>query len=488
MPYLSLAIWIPIAAGLAVLVYGRDRDAGLARWIALVGALAGLLVTLPLWVHFNPHTSDMQFVESAEWIPRFDVRYLLGVDGISMLFVLLNSFVTLLVVWAGWEVIEDRVAQYMAAFLIMSGLINGSFVALDGVLFYVFFEALLIPMYLIIGVWGGPNRVYAAVKFFLYTLVGSLLMLVALIYLYRHRESSRCRTGTGFRCRSGPDRAVRRVLPRLFGQGADVAGPHLVARCPRRGAHRRLGRAGGDHAQARRLRLRPLHPPHPARRLALPLRLHRHAVAGGGGLHRLRRAGPDRHEEAHRLLVDLAHGVRHAGLLPVSPLGVEGALAQMISHGFVSAAMFLCVGVLYDRMHSRQIADYGGVVHTMPKFAAFMVFFAMANAGLPATSGFVGEFLVILGAVKANPWLGFAAALTLILGAAYTLWMVKRVVFGAVANPHVAALADVSRREFWLLAVVAVAVLAMGIWPKPFVDVMHVSVIDLLAHVAKSKL
>ena len=292
MPYLSLAIWVPIVAGVAVLAVRRDEDAGLARWIALTGAALGLLVTLPLWLHFAPGTSDMQFVEHSEWIVRFDIFYFLGVDGISMLFVILNSLMTLLVVWAGWEVIESRVAQYMAAFLIMSGLINGAFCALDGILFYVFFEAMLIPMYLIIGVWGGPNRVYAAIKFFLYTLLGSLLMLVALIYLYDVSDTFSILDWYHVPLSlnvAAP--AVRRLLPGVRGQGADVAGAHVAARRPRRGADRRLGGARRDHAQDRRVRLRPLRPADPARRLALPLAVRHRAVADRRRLHRLRRAG-----------------------------------------------------------------------------------------------------------------------------------------------------------------------------------------------------
>ncbi|MBK9704029.1 MAG: NADH-quinone oxidoreductase subunit M [Betaproteobacteria bacterium] len=489
MPYLSLAIWIPIAAGLAVLVYGRDRDAGLARWIALVGALAGLLVTLPLWVHFNPHTSDMQFVESAEWIPRFDVRYLLGVDGISMLFVLLNSFVTLLVVWAGWEVIEDRVAQYMAAFLIMSGLINGSFVALDGVLFYVFFEALLIPMYLIIGVWGGPNRVYAAVKFFLYTLVGSLLMLVALIYLYRVSESFSILDWYLVPL----SLKTQLLLFVAFFLAFAVKVPMWPVHTWLPDAHVEAPTGGSVVLAAITLKIGaygfvrfilPILPDASRYLSGFIVTLSLVAVVYIGFVALVQ-------GDMKKLIAysSISHmGFVTLGFFLFSQLGAEGALVQMISHGFVSAAMFLCVGVLYDRVHSRMIGDYGGVANTMPWFAAFMVLFAMANAGLPATSGFVGEFLVILAAVKVNFWLGFLAATTLILGAAYTLWMVKRVIFGAVANAQVRALADLDRREFWLLAVLAVLVIGMGVYPKPFVDVMHTSVADLLAHVARSKL
>ncbi len=488
-PYLSLSIWVPILAGLAVLVLHRDSDAQRARWVALAGALAGFLVTLPLFTHFDTTTSALQFVERGEWIPRFDVWYFLGVDGISVLFVILNSFMTLLVVWAGWEVIQSRVAQYMAAFLIMSGLINGAFAAMDGVLFYVFFEAMLIPMYLIIGIWGGPRRVYAAIKFFLYTLLGSLLMLVALVYLYNVTESFALQDWY----RVPLSLPVQIALFAAFFLAFSVKVPMWPVHTWLPDAHVEAPTGGSVILAAITLKIGA----YGFIRFILPILPDASRYLSGFvivlSLVAVIYIGFVALVQADMKKLIAYSSISHMGFVTLgfflfSPLGVEGALAQMISHGFVSAAMFLCVGVLYDRMHSRQIADYGGVVHTMPKFAAFMVFFAMANAGLPATSGFVGEFLVILAAVKANPWLGFAAALTLILGAAYTLWMVKRVVFGAVANPHVAALADVSRREFWLLAVVAVAVLAMGIWPKPFVDVMHVSVIDLLAHVAKSKL
>ncbi len=488
-PYLSLSIWVPILAGLAVLVLHRDTDAPRARWVALAGALAGFLVTLPLFTHFDTTTSALQFVERGEWIPRFDVWYSLGVDGISVLFVILNSFMTLLVVWAGWEVIQSRVAQYMAAFLIMSGLINGAFAAMDGVLFYVFFEAMLIPMYLIIGIWGGPRRVYAALKFFLYTLLGSLLMLVALVYLYNVTESFALQDWY----RVPLSLPVQIALFAAFFLAFSVKVPMWPVHTWLPDAHVEAPTGGSVILAAITLKIGaygfvrfilPILPDASRYLSGFVIVLSLVAVIYIGFVALVQ-------SDMKKLIAysSISHmGFVTLGFFLFSPLGVEGALAQMISHGFVSAAMFLCVGVLYDRMHSRQIADYGGVVNTMPKFAAFMVFFAMANAGLPATSGFVGEFLVILAAVKANPWLGFAAALTLILGAAYTLWMVKRVVFGAVANPHVAALTDVSRREFWLLALVAVAVLAMGIWPKPFVDVMHVSVTDLLAHVAKSKL
>jgi NADH-quinone oxidoreductase subunit M len=488
-PYLSLAIWVPIAAGLAVLAVGRDRDANAARWIALVGAAAGFLVTIPLYTQFDRATSAMQFVELAEWIPRFDIRYHLGVDGISVLFILLNSFITVIVVWAGWEVITTRVSQYMAAFLIMSGLINGVFSSLDGILFYVFFEGMLIPMYLIIGVWGGPNRVYAAVKFFLYTLLGSLLMLVALIYLYSASDSFSI-----LEWYRVPLALTTQVLLFVaFFMAFSVKVPMWPVHTWLPDAHVEAPTGGSVVLAAITLKLgaygfvRFILPivPDASRSLShFVITLSLIAVVYIGFVALVQK-------DMKKLIAysSISHmGFVTLGFFLFSTLGVEGALSQMISHGFVSAAMFLCVGVMYDRMHSRQIADYGGVVNTMPKFAAFMMLFAMANSGLPGTSGFVGEFLVILAAVKANFWLGFLAALTLILGAAYTLWMYKRVIFGAVANAHVAALKDINRREFWMLAVVALAVLWMGVYPKAFIDVMHVSVTDLLTQVAKSKL
>jgi NADH-quinone oxidoreductase subunit M len=488
-PYLSLAIWVPIVSGVAVLVFGRDRDAAFARWIALFGAIAGFFVTIPLYLHFDTTTSAMQFVEFAEWIPRFDINYYLGVDGISMLFILLNSLMTLLVVWAGWEVITVRVAQYMAAFLIMSGLMNAVFCALDGILFYLVFEAMLIPMYLIIGVWGGPNRVYAAVKFFLYTLLGSLLMLVALIYLYNVSQTFEILKWY----RVPLEMRTQILLFVAFFLAFAVKVPMWPVHTWLPDAHVEAPTGGSVVLAAITLKIGaygfvrfilPIVPDASRYLSGFVITLSLIAIVYIGFVALVQ-------ADMKKLIAysSISHmGFVTLGFFLFSQLGVEGALAQMISHGFVSAAMFLCVGVLYDRMHSRLIADYGGVVNTMPKFAAFMMLFAMANAGLPGTSGFVGEFLVILAAVKVNFWLGFGAAITLILGAAYTLWMYKRVIFGEVASEHVAKLADIGSREFWLLTVVAVAVLAMGIWPKPFIDVMHTSVADLLEVAARSKL
>jgi NADH-quinone oxidoreductase subunit M len=487
---LSLAIWLPIVGGLLVLATGSDRNAGLARPLALVVAVAGFLVTIPLYTGFDNGTSAMQFEELRPWIQRFNINYQLGVDGISVLFILLNSFITPLVVLAGWKVIEEKVAQYMAAFLIMSGLMNGIFSSLDAVLFYVFFEASLIPMYIIIGAWGGPNRVYAAFKFFLYTLLGSLLMLVALIWLF-------FQSGFSFNLLDWHALRIPLAAQILLFLAFLVAFAVKVPMWPVHtwlpDAHVEAPTGGSVVLAAIMLKLGaygflrfslPI-APDASRELAwLMIALSLTAVVYIGFVALVQ-------ADMKKLIAysSISHmGFVTLGFFIFNSLGVEGALVQMISHGFVSGAMFLCVGVLYDRVHSRQIADYGGVVHTMPKFAAFMVLFAMANSGLPATSGFVGEFMVILGAVQYNFWIGFAAATTLILGAAYTLWMVKRVMFGAVANHHVAELTDINAREFAILGILALCVLGMGLYPLPFTEVMHASVDNLLKHVAVPKL
>ena len=488
MALLSLAIWVPIAAALLVLAAGGDRNAPLQRAIALVGALIGFLVTIPLYAGFRPELGGMQFVELVNWIPRFGIHYHLGVDGISVLFLLLNSFVTVLVVIAGWTVIESRVGQYYASFLMLSGVMNGVFSALDGVLFYVFFEATLIPMFIIIGVWGGPHRVYAAVKFFLYTLFGSLLMLVAFLYLYGKAGSfavldwhklplsleAQQWLFFGFLFAFAvkvPMWPVHTWLPDAHVEAPTGGSVVLAAIMLKLGAYGFV-----------RFSLPIL--PDASRELAwLMIALSLVAVVYIGLVALVQ-------TDMKKLIAysSISHmGFVTLGFFVFNAWGVEGALVQMISHGFVSAALFLCVGVLYDRMHSRMIADYGGVVNTMPKFAALMMLFAMANCGLPATSGFVGEFMVITGAMQRSFWLAFAAATTLVFGAAYTLWMYKRVIFGAVGNEHVAALKDLNPREFLVLGLLAAAVLSMGVYPNPLTEVMHASVSELLRHVAQPK-
>ena len=488
-PFLSASIWLPIVAGLVLLAIGSDRNARLVRWLALAAAVAGFLVTLPLYTEFNPHSAALQFQELAPWVERFSINYHLGVDGISVWFVLLTAFITVVVVVAGWEVIEERVAGYMASFLILSGLMIGVFSAVDGLLFYVFFEATLIPMYLIIGIWGGPNRVYAAFKFFLYTLLGSLLTLVAIIYLY---------------LKSGSFSILEwHMVPLSMNEQLAIFTAFLLAfavKVPMWPVHTWLPDAhveaptGGSVVLA-----------------AIMLKL------GAYGF--LRLSLPILPDASHELSTEMIvvsliavvyiglvalvqtdmkklvaySSIAHMGFVTLgffmfNTLGVQGGLVQMISHGFISGAMFLCIGVLYDRMHSRRIADYGGVVNSMPRFAALFMLFAMANSGLPATSGFVGEFMVVLGAVKYNFWVALLAATTLIFGAAYSLWMYKRVIFGEVANAEVAALKDVNAREFWMLMVLAAAVLVMGIWPAPVTDVTEASVRALLEHVAISKI
>jgi NADH-quinone oxidoreductase subunit M len=435
-------------------------------------------------------TSAMQFVEKTPWIERFNAFYHLGVDGISVLFILLNSFVTLLVVIAGWEVIQSRVSQYMAAFLIMSGLLNGVFAALDGALFYVFFEATLIPMYLVIGVWGGPNRVYAALKFFLFTLLGSLLLLVGFIYLYNE-------SGGSFSILDWHgvplSREAQVALFLAFFAAFSVKVPMWPVHTWLPDAHVEAPTGGSAVLAAIMLKLGA----YGFVRFSLPILPDASHILSGFmialSLIAVAYIGLVALVQADMKKLIAYSSISHMGFVTLgffifNAYGVEGALVQMISHGFVSAALFLCVGVMYDRMHSRMISDYGGVVNTMPKFAAFMMLFAMANCGLPATSGFVGEFLVIMGAMKFNFWIAFVAATTLIFGAAYTLWMYKRVIFGPIANEHVAALEDLDRREFAVLGLLAIAVLGMGVFPAPFTEVMHASVNDLLKHVAAGKL
>jgi NADH-quinone oxidoreductase subunit M len=497
LPLLSLVIWTPIVGGLLVLALG-DKS---ARPVALLAALLTFLLSLPLYTGFDTGTAAMQFQEMRPWIETFGINYHLGVDGIAMPLILLTTFTTVLVVIAGWEVITHRVAQYMAAFLIMEGLVNGVFAALDAALFYVLWEAMLIPMFIIIGVWGGPNRVYATLKFFLYTFFGSVFMLVALLYLYVQADSFSILNFHGLKI--GLTAQILIFVAFLLAFAVKVPMWPVHTWLP--DAHVEAPTGGSVILAAIMLK-----------------------VGGYGFLRFSLPIAPDASRELDWLMIGLSliavvyigfvalvqqdmkkliaySSISHMGFVTLgfflawsiaentggfkgSVMGLEGGMVQMVSHGFISGAMFLCVGVLYDRMHSRQIADYGGVVNTMPVFAAFMVFFAMANAGLPGTSGFVGEFMVILASFKANFWFAFLAATTLILGAAYTLWMVKRVVFGDVANHHVAELQDVNGREFVFLGVLAIVVLLFGVWPDPLLDVMHASVQNLVDHIAVSKL
>ena len=490
MGLLSLAIWVPIVIGGLLLAFGRDDRANVTRWVALAGSIVGFLVTIPLYTRFQLGTSAMQFVEKHSWIQRFNINYHVGVDGLSLWMVLLTAFITVIVVISAWQVITERVNQYMGAFLILSGLMIGVFAALDGLLFYVFFEATLIPMYLIIGLWGGSNKIYAAFKFFLYTLLGSLLMLVALIYLYN-------KSGGSF------DIATWHKLPLAasaqtflffaFFSAFAVKVPMWPFHTWLPDVHVEAPTGGSAVLAAIMLKLgaygflrfsMPIAPDASREWAWLMIALSLIAVIYVGLVALVQK-------DMKKLVAysSVAHmGFVTLGFFIFNDLGVSGGIVQMVAHGFVSAAMFLGIGVLYDRMHSRQIADYGGVVNTMPKFAAFALLFAMANCGLPGTAGFVGEWMVILGAVKANFWVGLGAASALIFGASYTLWMYKRVYLGPIGNDHVKELKDLNGREFLIMAILAIAVLWMGVYPKPFTDVMDASVSDLLRHVAMSKI
>ena len=500
-PLLSLVIWTPIVGGILVLTASKDEHANTARWLSLFFSVLTFILAIPLYTGFDINTHQMQFLELSPWIETFNINYHLGIDGISMPLILLTAFTTVLVVIAGWEVIKYKTAQYMAAFLFMNGLMIGVFCALDAILFYVFWEAMLIPMFLIIGIWGGQRRVYATIKFFLYTFLGSVFMLVALIYMFTKGNSFGILDLQGLKL--GLTEQIYIFLAFLIAFAVKVPMWPVHTWLP--DAHVEAPTGGSVVLAAIMLKMGT----YGFVRFSLPIT-------------------PDASKELDWLMILLSliavvyiafvalvqkdmkkliaySSISHMGFVTLgffivytivdntgstsgAAMGIEGALVQMISHGFVSGAMFLCVGVMYDRLHSREIADYGGVVNTMPTFAAFMVLFAMANAGLPGTSGFVGEFMVILASFKANFWISFFAATTLIFGAAYTLWMVKRVIFGDVVNEGVKSLKDINNREFLVLGLLAVAVLLVGIWPAPLLEVMSTTVDHLVIQITQSKL
>ena len=494
---LSLAIWLPILAGVLVLATGSDEKAPLARILALVGAAASFVITLPLFTQFDRASGGYQFTELHAWIPALNLNYALGVDGISVLFIILNAFITLRVVLAGWEVIQKRPAQYMAAFLIMSGLINGAFAAQDAILFYTFFEGMLIPLYLIIGMWGGQRRMYAAMKLFLYTLLGSLLMLVALIYLSYQAGGSFAIAD--LQAIKHIPLGVQQLLFIAFFLSFAVKVPMFPVHTWLPDAHVEAPTGGSMVLAAITLKvgaygfLRFILPILPdASRYFAPVVIVLSLIAVVYiGLVALVQTDMKKlvaySSISHMGFVTLGFFLFMQNGQPES-WAFKGAIMQMISHGFVSAAMFMCIGVMYDRLHTRNIADYGGVVNVMPKFAAFMMLFGMANAGLPATSGFVGEFMVIMGATHYSLWIGAIAATTLIWGASYTLWMYKRVIFGEIRHPAVKEMKDINAREFAILAILAVAVLGMGLLPEPFIAVIHQAADNLMAQIAQSKI
>lgn len=502
-PILSLLIWLPILGGVAVLLCRENRYA--AKWLALLTSLVTMLMSFGLYLGFDITTAEMQFIERLSWVETFNIEYLLGVDGFSMPLMILTTISTVLVVIAGWEVIKDRVNQYLAAFLIMEGLMLGVFAALDAILFYLFFEAMLIPLFLVIGIWGGPNRVYATLKFFLYTFFGSVFLLLALLYLQFQAGSFSILDyhAVGLSL----NQQIWLFLAFLIAFAVKIPMWPVHTWLP--DAHVEAPTGGSVILAAITLKIGgygllrfalPITPDASMTLDWLVISLSLIAIVYIGfvalvqsDLKKLIAYSSIAHMGFVTLGLFIIFRIfANASLLPGAGngeiLAIEGAMVQMISHGFIAAAMFLCVGVLYDRMHTRDISAYGGVVNSMPKFAAFAVFFAMANAGLPGTSGFVGEFMVILAAFQANFWFAFLAATTLIVGAAYTLWMVKRVFFGEIANENVAQLQDINGREYFLLASLAVIVLLIGVWPDPLLNVMHASVEQLLTQVSQSKL
>ncbi len=501
LPLLSLVIWTPIIGGLLVLMVGSDRSAQ-AKLLSLLVSVLTFVLSIPLYTGFDTATYQMQFTELSPWIESFRINYSLGVDGISMPLILLTTFMTVIVVIAGWEVIKKKPAQYMASFLIMEGLMIGVFAALDAMLFYVFWEAMLIPMFIVIGIWGGDNRVYATIKFFLYTFFGSVFMLVALLWLYFHTDSFSILDY--HTAKIGATAQIWIFFAFLIAFAVKVPMWPVHTWLP--DAHVQAPTGGSVILAAIMLKLGaygfvrfslPIVPDasHTLDWLMILLSLIAVVYIGFVALVQQDMKKLIAYSSiSHMGFVTLGFFIAwriaeaHNGSYTGAAMGMEGAMVQMISHGFVSGAMFLCVGVMYDRLHSRQINDYGGVVHTMPKFAGFMVLFAMANAGLPGTAGFVGEFMVILSAFKANFWLAFIAATTLILGAAYTLWMVKRVIYGEVRSEKVAALKDINSREFLFLSILALMVLVVGLYPAPLLEVMDATVQHLLAHIGVSKL
>jgi len=498
-PWLTLTIWLPIIGGFAAIVSG-DKSSDLTKWVALIFSVFTFLVSLSLWIGFDKNSSSMQFVELVSWIPSLSVYYHLGIDGISMPLIILTTFITVFVIIAGWDVIIYKPSYYMASFLIMEGIMVGVFSALDAILFYVFWEAMLIPMFIIVGIWGGPNRVYATIKFFLYTFFGSVFMLVALIYMYFQSGSFNILDYHALPL--GLTAQIYIFLAFLIAFAVKV--PMFPVHTWLPDAHVEAPTGGSVILAAIMLKIGgygflrfslPITPDASAALDWLVVVLSLVAIIYIGfvalaqhDVKKLIAYSSIAHMGFVTLGFFLIFSIFQSGTAVGAVMGISGGMVQMISHGFISGALFLCVGVLYDRLHSRQIADYGGVIHVMPWLAAFVVFFAMANAGLPGTSGFVGELMVILAAFRADFWYAFLAATTLVLAAAFTLWMVKRVVYGEIVNDKVTKLKDLNGREAFNLGVLAAAVLVIGIWPKPLVDVMEPTIERLVAHIQVSKL
>lgn len=499
-PLLSILIWFPIIGGFALLAYG-EKHPGRVRWAALVIAVVTFLLSIPLYTGFDSTTAQMQFEEMRPWISAFNINYHLGVDGISMPLIILTTFTTIIVVIAAWESIQYRIAQYMAAFLILNGVMVGAFAALDAVLFYVLFEAMLVPMFIIIGVWGGPNRIYASIKFFLYTFLGSVFMLISLVYLYSRSGSFEVLDYHQLSIGLLPQILI--FLSFLLAFGVKVPMWPVHTWLP--DAHVEAPTGGSVILAAIMLKIGgygflrfslPITPDASRELDWLVILMSLVAIVYIGfvalaqtDMKKLIAYSSISHMGFVTLGFFLMYSIQgNTGGLGGAGMGLEGGMMQMISHGLISGAMFLCIGVVYERLHTREISAYGGVIHTMPLFGGFLVLFAMANSGLPGTSGFVGEFLVILASFKANFWIAFLAASTLILGAAYTLWMVKRVLFGEVANEQVAGMKDVNSREFFFLAVLALGVILLGVWPNPVLDVMHVTIENLIMQATATKL